>query len=543
MPYLNTTHNISRYLAIFAALLLAPFSVFAEETPASIGVPQPLMSSAVLAATQSCGNSVNADIVIMIDKTGSISSEDLKNEQNAAKTLLNFFNSALTKPRIAVGTFNETNNKPSKKNPSEPDYARIVDGGSLTNVYGADGNNSTGLYAAVNNISNPSGSTDIGAAIKAAQGELAANGSSIYRFIILISDGVTNLPETPVLNKCSGGTPGESANHEADAAELAGSKIFAVHFGNDGSCPAGTGVNFLKDNIATTLAFFYEGNTDLPAIFSQLSQSIVCEDNNDCTVGACNSNSNQCEYGLVGNDSDSDGTPDQCDLCPNDVNKTSPGGCGCGAIDTPGDDDGDGVLNCVDNCQGGVVDICGVCKGDNKSCKGCDGVEGSGKIVDHCGVCGGDGKSCLLCDEVDITSSIQEISGSTAAHKKVFDKLIKNLFKRSNATNIKKFVKKTKNSFKKIYDETLTLELSVPHVNSVCANTTLCVKSDYTGTLDKYKVDIKKLNKLTKKVFTKLKLYGATPKSLKKFKKLSLDAFTKALAGLAAIPTSTQVCS
>ncbi len=47
-------------------------------------------------------------------------------------------------------------------------------------------------------------------------------------------------------------------------------------------------------------------------------------------------------------DSDSDGTPDSRDNCPDDANKTEPGDCGCGTLDT--DSDGDGVADCDDNC-------------------------------------------------------------------------------------------------------------------------------------------------------------------------------------------------
>jgi len=41
------------------------------------------------------------------------------------------------------------------------------------------------------------------------------------------------------------------------------------------------------------------------------------------------------------------------------------------------------------------LDACGVCKGDNSSCTGCDGVPASGATVDECGVCGGGGGSCF----------------------------------------------------------------------------------------------------------------------------------------------------
>ena len=47
-------------------------------------------------------------------------------------------------------------------------------------------------------------------------------------------------------------------------------------------------------------------------------------------------------------DTDGDGVPDCNDDCPNDVNKTAPGQCGCGVADT--DRDLDGTADCVDGC-------------------------------------------------------------------------------------------------------------------------------------------------------------------------------------------------
>jgi len=47
-------------------------------------------------------------------------------------------------------------------------------------------------------------------------------------------------------------------------------------------------------------------------------------------------------------DTDSDGTADHEDGCPEDADKTAPGDCGCGELDT--DSDEDGVADCNDNC-------------------------------------------------------------------------------------------------------------------------------------------------------------------------------------------------
>lgn len=48
-------------------------------------------------------------------------------------------------------------------------------------------------------------------------------------------------------------------------------------------------------------------------------------------------------------DSDSDGTVDCLDECPNDANKIEPGVCGCGTVEI--DEDGDGVPSCIDRCD------------------------------------------------------------------------------------------------------------------------------------------------------------------------------------------------
>ena len=50
----------------------------------------------------------------------------------------------------------------------------------------------------------------------------------------------------------------------------------------------------------------------------------------------------------------------------------------------------------LDTCT--TVDACGICNGDNSTCRGCDGLP-NGKTIDSCGVCGGLELCRLKCSE------------------------------------------------------------------------------------------------------------------------------------------------
>ncbi|UCE58519.1 MAG: hypothetical protein JSU63_13875 [Phycisphaerales bacterium] len=85
----------------------------------------------------------------------------------------------------------------------------------------------------------------------------------------------------------------------------------------------------------------------------------VCDSDDPCPFdnpddtdgdGVCDS-VDMCPGYDDGLDADSDGMPDDCDDCPLDPGKIEPGICGCGAPDV-GDADGDGFLDCIDQCAG-----------------------------------------------------------------------------------------------------------------------------------------------------------------------------------------------
>ena len=92
-------------------------------------------------------------------------------------------------------------------------------------------------------------------------------------------------------------------------------------------------------------------------------------------------------------DSDQDGASDSVDSCPNDINKTIPGVCGCGVVDT--DSDNDGTPNCLDLCPNDpsrTVPSPEVCDGLDDNCNGIvdEGNPGGGAACStgKSGVCG-----------------------------------------------------------------------------------------------------------------------------------------------------------
>lgn len=250
------------------------------------------VSHTLVACCGECAE-VAADVVIMIDRTGSIDANDIAKEKDAAKVLLDRFALALPRPRVAIGTFNGPCVDDGPAECPTPNHARIL--AVLTDVYGEDGSSDTGLYAVINDITvGPSnGQTDMGSAINVAQSALPGT-IDTPNYIVLISDGIPNIPDTPCVEQyCDCAAADTAANDAADSAENMGTDIIAIHFeGNGAQCslePA-AGLAFMRDEIATddpNGSFFFEGGTDLICPFYLVADLIACDDQDPCTADAC----------------------------------------------------------------------------------------------------------------------------------------------------------------------------------------------------------------------------------------------------------------
>lgn len=172
----------------------------------------------VIPPTPSC-----ADTVMMIDRTGSISSSDLTGEKAAAVGLVNLYNQmsgpplnlpASQLPLIGFGAFGTNFLNPA---------AQIIT--HLTNNY-------PGLISSINAMPTAFSYTSIQSAISVAQSELSSLSDGKQKVLILISDGGANRSVADPLCTNPSNDPSVAALCAADQAKLAYTHIFTVHYGD-----------------------------------------------------------------------------------------------------------------------------------------------------------------------------------------------------------------------------------------------------------------------------------------------------------------------
>lgn len=123
-----------------------------------------------------------SETVMMLDRTGSMDSSDLNDEEDAANGLLDLYDNLSPLPKTSLGVF-------GAPGVGEPYNATILQ--SLTTVY-------SNLYTAVSNgLSSSGGFTNLASAINKSQEEIDRNASpSKEHVILLLSDGGTNRPNS-----------------------------------------------------------------------------------------------------------------------------------------------------------------------------------------------------------------------------------------------------------------------------------------------------------------------------------------------------------
>jgi von Willebrand factor type A domain len=263
--------------------------------------------------------SEGVDVVIMLDQSGSISSDlnnparinDLDLEKRVAKQLLDFFRDSALKPRVAVGTFNNIDDF----DPTQA--ARIIPGGELTANYDS-------LVPVIDSISRSQGWTDVAAALYVGVSHVLSDPfSKAKKFVIIVSDGIPNRPGLGNYEDCSVcgcDNSYEAAEVIAEQARRYGVEIITIQYdgnGSDRKCSGEPekGINFMRDELAFLPQHSYLGSLQLAQAFDRVACQISCDDGNPCTFDSCDDISGQCTNVLVTEDKDGDTIPDCSDSC------------------------------------------------------------------------------------------------------------------------------------------------------------------------------------------------------------------------------------
>lgn len=153
------------------------------------------------------------------------------------------------------------------------------------------------------------------------------------------------------------GDPSPSASIVTPPGSLTEGEVYPISFqvsdqdatGKDTSDALSTDLSVLKDGVETVIVTGLKGKkSSYPwapqGASTNYQLKLVTTDGNQKTTATSGSFS----VVPVAIDSDGDGILDPNDGCPYDINKSSPGVCGCGVSDL--DTDGDGTPNCNDAC-------------------------------------------------------------------------------------------------------------------------------------------------------------------------------------------------
>jgi hypothetical protein len=454
------------------------------------------------------------DVVVMIDLTGSTSKADLEKEREAARGMLESFRTITPRPRVAVGSFNVTQEKAT----SAVDAARIQTGAGLTAEYGDRASN-TGLFKALTDLPNPDGYTDIGAAINVAQAHLESNPGTGQRFIVIISDGTSNRPG-PV--SYSGCTPCGCDNAQkatrvaATEAKNKGTVIYGVHYeGNafNSTCPnePAAGLAFIKESIVSSSDTFYESVGDLKGMFTKITCAVRCDDQNACTVDSCSPATGQCEF-----------------------------------VPSVADSDSDGVLDCRDTCRGNDASLGSFCNNTATSCSsagyfGCNQGGAVECLVDPKALA-----ECTACTEIDVSTSIAAIRAGRISAQKGALGAIKKFKKALKARGIalSKKDKAVEANMKKLFTSGQALVDALPPSFSQCQNMVLCSSVFNDSKYDQLKTEAGYYSSQTKAFQGKLKkLVGSASKSDKKALGKVKEATGAVISGVDSLPRQYSICN
>ena len=217
----------------------------------------------------------------------------------------------------------------------------------------------------------------------------------------------------------------------------------------------------------------------------------------------------------------------------------------CGVCDANPANDNLTCVDCSNTPNGGkVVDQCGVCGGNGQSCVDCAGIPFGTTKVDGCGVCGGTGSSCRTCNETNIQGLQFKLDGAAFGQKKAVKTLVTLLNKVKGNTGLKKMAQFLLINADMLYMANWHISWEIPSVIVSCDKTEGCVTVDIQSSKVDYmtnSVELKDIGETVSKFLKKArknKLSSKEKAAVSSVKK----AFVTATSVVVQVPDQTLQC-
>jgi Flp pilus assembly protein TadG len=260
-----------------------------------------------------CGASPSAalDVMMVLDRTGSMSNGDMHNAQDAAKAILKVFEEGIHRVGLAVlGPARDTDDCKAEQhschgpwcNPPLP-YPNLPDSRWVTTHLSEDFQNpdgspdeSSSLVANLQCLKTSEVGTDLGDPVWAATEELQTNGRAGEHWgMIVLSDGAANQPENGQSGSCGSEpdnyNPCEYAVEKAEEAKALGIEIYTIGYGvedddefaNRCVCDSGVWKNAPARDVLRAMAsdddhYFEEPKGgDLTPVFEEIAWRLVTD--------------------------------------------------------------------------------------------------------------------------------------------------------------------------------------------------------------------------------------------------------------------------
>lgn len=272
----EASENVAKASRIYVSILSVPGIVEGDASvaPVDIGCDE-ATDVAIDLISQNSIQENPADVMLVLDRSGSMNGSPLNNLKNAANTFVDIIDEA------SDGVLNG-----------------VIDGSRVGVVSFATSatldrslmNNATSLKTAINALS-AFGRTAAGDGMNLAQAQLAGSNPGSLKIMIVVSDGESN--------------EGANPNTAAANARAAGTEIFAIGFGAIDAAS----INAWATDPDATHAFFSPSSDQLEQTFQDIGADIVRPGGSNITLQATvsghfavsNESVNKGSLGLVGN--------------------------------------------------------------------------------------------------------------------------------------------------------------------------------------------------------------------------------------------------